>query len=229
MSILTQNTLIEICKNLTYFKALGHDNLSGELWEKVFAKSLNGKVLNSSNDIIDVVVNDCAFSLKTIKLKNPFESNKIRIISGRNNIVYSYNIENPFLDIQDTGTKVLNIYNKRIKEALTKYRVVKKSILIRSSELDNYIYFEDNIKSYNTKNYYWKKNKNSNLEGYCRKTKEHKFTWQSNGSQFTIIYNVPNKNKRNDFTLKNPKLLDFNSIIELIGFNENWLNEKKEQ
>jgi hypothetical protein len=221
LSLLPKDLVFNICEQLTYIQAVGNTDLSGELWESLFATSTNGIQIKSSVGIIDVVKDNQAWSIKTVKNKNITNLSSVRIISGRNNITYSYKIENPFDDITLTGKCVLEIYNKRVLKAQSQHNTVRTSILIRSNDLSEFIIFEVDTKPYNPDEYFWTKNKNGNLEGKD-KNGLHVFTWQPNGSQFTIIYQIPKENTF--FKLKKPKKLDFKGIMKMTGFNKDWIS-----
>ena len=64
-------------------------------------------------------------------------------------------------------------------------------------------------------------NKRKNLEGWSKKTEEHKFTWQPHGSQFTIVETLP-KN-RLAIRIKQPPLLDRDEILNVLNFDDSWI------
>jgi len=47
------------------------------------------------------------------------------------------------------------------------------------------------------------------------------FTWQPHGSQFTILYDIPVSARK--FKIKRPPVLDFEKIMESIGFEHSWV------
>jgi len=81
--------------------------------------------------------------------------------------------------------------------------------------------FEMEAEKYNPKSYKWEINKRNNLEGFEIATNKHKFTWQPHGSQFTIIYDVPDDAVK--FKIKRPPVLDFNETIKQLGFDKSWV------
>ena len=84
---------------------------------------MRGTHLQSPVGIADVTFNKMAWSMKTVKAKNPHRSNaSIRLISGRCSPDYSYGINNPHEDIEATGRAVLNIWNERVNIAQDYYR-----------------------------------------------------------------------------------------------------------
>ncbi|CAH1572111.1 hypothetical protein NB559_21805 [Vibrio parahaemolyticus] len=220
---LTEECLLSICKSLAYQMAVGDKDLSGEKWEQIFAKGIEGINLSRPLGLADVVKDSFSWSVKTLKVANPHKASKVRIISGRNNVNYSYGIENPLEDIETTGEAVLSIFNERLKTAKSEYKDLTHSILVRSPNFNEFTYFEKEAEIIDPKTISWEKNKNGNLQGYDL-NKNHVYTWQPDGSQFTIIYQIPENAIR--FTLKKPESLDFDSVIELIGFDDSWVTKK---
>lgn len=220
---LPKKYLISICKSIAYYIALGEKDLSGEKWEDIFARGINGTNLSRPLGLADVVKDKFAWSVKTVKANKPHSVNKVRIISGRNNVNYSYGIENPLKNIEETGEAVLSIFNERLKAAKSEYKDITHSILVRSNNLAEFTYFEKEANIIDPKTISWHKNKNGNLEGYNRNN-THIYTWQPDGSQFTIIYEIPDQSLK--FNLKRPGELDFDSVLTSIGFNEDWISIK---
>lgn len=219
IGILPKKSLISIARSVSYLVAIGEKDLNGNKWEEIFSHAVSGENLSRPLGLADVVKDSFSWSVKTVKNDKPHEVKKIRIISGRNNVTYSFGIENPLSDIALTGEAVLSIFNERIKTAKSTYKDLTHSILIRSPDLTSFTYFECEANVIDPKEIKWVLNKRGNLEGF--KNKEHLYTWQPNGSQFTIIYNVPKSSQK--FTVRKPKMLDFNSVIKLIEFDEKWL------
>ncbi len=220
---LPDEAIYNIGRSLAYSIAVGNTDLAGEKWEKIFSGSINGKNLSSPLGLADVVLDSFAWSVKTVKSKNPHTAKIVRIISGRNAVNYSYGIDNPLDDINLTGEAVLSIFNERIKTAKSVYKDLTHSILVRSEDLTSFAYFEKEAELIDTKNISWKLNSRGNLEGYDTSGK-HLYTWQPSGGQFTILYEVPENAQR--FTLKQPTPLEFDSVIKMIGFNNNWVTMK---
>lgn len=159
--------------------------------------------------------------MKTVKNVNPFTCKKIRLISGRCSPDYSYGITDPHKDIQETGRAVLGIWNERINIAQDNYNPVRTSILVRSNDLLSYCLFEEENHRYRTSDYIWEVNNNGNLIGRNIDTGEICFTWQPHGSQFTIHTIVPNHAVK--FQIKQPPLLDKETILNALHFDENWV------
>ncbi len=217
-----EKSIFEIGRQLAYQQCVGQHDINGTLWEEIFAKSIDGVNLSSPLGLADVVREHFSWSVKTVKAKKPHDIEKVRIISGRNNVTYSYDIENPLENIALTGEAVLSIFNERIKTAQSQYKGLRHSVFIRSEDLTQFTYFEKEAEFIDPKTVKWRKNKNGNLEG-LDSSNNHLYTWQPNGSQFTIIYNIPDNAIR--FTLKKPDVLDFEQVINVIGFEDNWITK----
>ncbi len=68
---------------------------------------------------------------------------------------------------------------------------------------------------------YWQWNKRNNLEGFKKTTKEHVFTWQPHGSQFTIIEDIPTN--RLSIRIKQPPTLNKDLILKALKFDNSWV------
>ncbi|MDD1783221.1 hypothetical protein LRP49_18800 [Enterovibrio sp. ZSDZ35] len=220
---LSEKARFKICRSLAYLIAVGEKDLSGDKWEQIFANGIEGTNLSRPLGLADVVKDSFSWSVKTVKNTNPHKAKTVRIISGRNNVTYSFGIENPLEDIALTGEAVLAIYNERVKAAKSGYKDLTHAILVRSPDLNEFTYFEKDADFVNPKDIRWEKNERGNLQGFDAEGK-HVFTWQPNGSQFTILYTIPDNAQK--FTLKRPDSLDFDSVIELIGFDQDWIETK---
>lgn len=216
-------TLIyEISKWIVYHFAVGKADISGEDWGDIFAKGSGWQHLSSPIGLADVVMDEGAWSVKSVKNNNPHDCKTIRVISGRNSPDYSYGITDAHADPSKTGKAVLNIWNERVNIAIDEYANLRSAILIRNVNALDFTLFETEINRFNTSEYDWTVNKNGNLEGRSKTHGAHKFTWQPHGSQFTIIYSVPSSAVR--FRIKRPPVLDFNKTMEQIGFDESWVS-----
>lgn len=115
-----------------YNFAVGKSDINGEDWGDIFAKAIDGDHLNRPVGLADVVLDNMAWSMKSVKNNQPLTCSKIRVISGRCSPDYSYDIANPHDDIEQTGRAVLNIWNERINIALDHFNPLRSSILIRN-------------------------------------------------------------------------------------------------
>jgi len=215
------NVLIGIGKWITYRCAVGQSDISGEDWGDIFAKALEGEHLGAPLGLADVVYESMAWSVKSIKNDNPHNVKKVRVISGRCSPDYSFGIADPHADVSQTGAAVLAIYNERIGLAKDKYEPLRTSILIRNINSLEFSLFEHDTARYNTQEYEWIVNRRGNFEGIEKATQKHRFTWQPHGSQFTILYDVPTSVQK--FKIKRPPVLDFDSTMTQIGFDESWV------
>lgn len=164
------------------------------------------------------------WSVKSVQNTKPHECSEIRVISGRNSPDYSYGIQNPHEDIQETGNAVLGIWNERVNIALDKFDYLRTAILIRNVNTLEFTLFETETHRFIPSEYEWRVNKRGNFEGFDRISSAHKFTWQPHGSQFTIKYVIPASAVR--FKIKRPPVLDFEKTMEQIGFQEDWVSIK---
>ena len=214
-------TIFEIAKWMTYHFAVGKSDINGEDWGDIFAKSIGGEHLGKPLGLADVVFEEMAWSVKSVKISKPHTTRKIRVISGRCSPDYSYGISDPHEDISQTGAAVLAIWNERINIAKEHYEPLRTNVLVRNFNSMEFTLFEHETLRYNIKDFIWKENKKGNLEGYDIATNNHKFTWQPHGSQFTILYDLPLSVKR--FKVRRPPVFDFENMIKEIGFDESWV------
>lgn len=211
-------------KELIYLLASkGKAELEGSDWESIFASCIGAEWKPSNVGLDDVIIGNTAWGAKTVKSSSkPSKAKKIRLISGRNSIVYSYgeNIDtktNPDL----VGQLVLGIFNDRVSAIREKYRHLRTVVLIKSNDLSEVVVFEFETIRYDPELYVWEWNKKNNLEGKVKATNEHRFTWQPHGSQFTIIENVPDKHLV--IRVKQPDKLDKEHVLQALGFDKTWI------
>lgn len=67
----------------------GRSVLEGAEWEEIFAACIDAEWKPSNVGLDDVVLGNTAWGAKTVKAKHPSKQKKVRLISGRNSIVYS--------------------------------------------------------------------------------------------------------------------------------------------
>lgn len=206
---------------LVYLMYVGRKDITGDDWGDAFADAIGGTHFDSPIGIADVEFRGMAYSMKTVKHQNPFNCDKIRLISGRCSPDYSYGITDPHEDIQKTGRAVLEIWNERVNIAHEEFNPVRTSILVRSYDLLSYVLFEEDTNRYRVSDYIWKTNANGNLIGINKNTGEQCFTWQPHGSQFTIHVNIPDDAIK--FTIRKPPVITKTDILEAIDFNDDWV------
>jgi hypothetical protein len=213
--------IVEIAKWITYFCAIGKDDIDGEEWGDIFANSVGGKHLGKPIGLADVIYDKMAWSVKSVKSNNPYNQKKIRVISGRCSPDYSFGMSNPHEHCQKTGDAVLSIWNERINIAKNQFEPLRTTILIRNFTTLEFTLFEHETVRYIASDYRWEFNKNGNLEGFDIATDTHMFTWQPHGSQFTIIFDRPPSAIR--FKINQPPNINFEDLIQQIGFDPSWV------
>lgn len=206
---------------IAYLIHIGRKDITGDDWGDIFAESINGTHFASPIGIADVACGKMAWSLKTVKASNVLKCKNIRLISGRCSPDFSFGIQDPHQNIQNTGRAVLAVWNERINIAYDNYNPVRVTILIRNNSLSEFCLFEEHIERYKTSDYRWEENKNGNLIGININTGETKFTWQPHGSQFTIHQNVPKDAIK--FRLKRPPVIDKATALSNIKFDSSWI------
>lgn len=176
-------------------------SLEGNEWEQIFANCIGAEWKPSNVGLDDVVLDNCCWGAKTVFGTSDLENQKtVRLISGRNSPTYSYGIDKlTSEDPNEIGKLVLDIWNERVSAVRQIFKFVRTVVL---------------------KLYYFKWNKRMNLEGYEKSTNKHKFTWQPSGSQFTIIEDIPEK--RLHISVKKPELVDKETILKAISFDNSW-------
>lgn len=217
-----EEVIKKIGRKFVYMLCVGYKDLTGDDWGNVFAEVIGGEHLQKPVGIADVTFDKMAWSMKTVKKKNPHRSNaSIRLISGRCSPDYSYGINNPHEDIEATGCAVLNIWNERVNIAQDYYNPLRTSILVRSEDMLSFTLFEEENHRYAASSFRWEENKDNNLEGFDLETGEKRFTWQPHGSQFTIHTKVPTNAVK--FKIKQPPKLDIEDTLKQINFSDDWV------
>lgn len=143
---------------IVYLIAIGRPNISGNDWGDAFAYAIREKHLASPLGVADVELNGMAWSLKTVKVPFPFNTNSVRLICGRCSLDYSYGITNHHNDIQATGNAVLGIWNERLNIAQENYTPLRTCVMLRNKTLDEFLLFEQENLRYPANEYVWKEN-----------------------------------------------------------------------
>lgn len=211
-------------KEIIYLLAVKNKpTIEGQEWEQIFSKCIGAEWKPSNVGLDDVVLGSIAFGAKTVKNKNPSKARKVRLISGRNSIVYSFGeskVAN--VDPDRVGEQVLAIWNERVSSIREKYKHVRTVVLLKSDNLEEVGVFEFETIRYDSELFQWGWNERGNLEGYEKDSKTHIFTWQPHGSQFTIIENVPENLLI--VKIKKPEKVNKELIFESIGFEKEWID-----
>lgn len=216
----------KFCENITYIHlTYKYPDMSGNDWEQIFSDSINADWKPSNIGLDDIVLNQSAWGAKTVQStsNNIFNTSSIRLISGRNSPIYSYDAKNisKTADPLKLGREVLGIWNERVSSIRQKYKFVRTCVLIRNKSLTNFIIFEKDTIRYDPNDYNWIWNSRGNLTGIDKNTNKLKFTWQPHGSQFTISEDVPTDALKIKI-IKTPNLIDKNSALKNIQFDSNW-------
>ena len=199
--------------------------LEGPEWEEIFASCIGAKWKPSNVGLDDIVLDSCAWGAKTVKARNPASWKIVRLISGRNSPIYSFNKSFTFNDDPNImGERIISIWNERVAAIRKIHKHLRTIVLIKSYDLSEVVVFEFETVRYAPELYVWKWNKNNNLVG-CSKFEKHCFTWQPHGSQFTILEEVPEEALI--IKVRLPPKLDKKVLLNGIGFNKEWIEVTK--
>jgi len=194
--------------------------IEGPDWEEIFQRVIDGRWKPSNVGLDDVLLEQTAWSAKTVKSSNPHDVKNVRLICGRNSPAYSFSHSDILAeDPTEIGQMVLSIWNERVTAVRSKYSHLRSVVLIKSEDLLDLSVFEYDTIMYDTKSCVWKWNPRKNLEGFI--DGKHKFTWQPHGSQFTIVEDVPAN--RLALSIQSPGLLGFDSVLKTVGFSADWI------
>jgi hypothetical protein len=218
-----KNFPFNLGRELVYLLASrGTPRLEGSDWEEIFAHLVSAQWKPSNIGLDDIVLQQTAWGAKTVKNRKPSTVSKVRLISGRNSLVYSFgDREISNADPNEHGEKILMIWNERVAGIRKLYKHLRTVVLIKSDDLLEAAIFEFETILYSVDEFWWQWNERNNLEGFAKKNDQHIFTWQPHGSQFTIIENVPGD--RLAIRIKKPPQVDRNEILKAIHFDESWV------
>ncbi len=219
--------LRKVGQQLIHRIAIGNADISGDDFGMIFANAVGGEDRSSPLGVADVVLKDCAWSVKTVKSGKPFTQKKVRLISGRNSPNYSLDISDPLIDISETGNAVLSIWNARVDESFAEFNDLRVVVLVRNVPKKQFLVFEEEAVRFTLTDYEWKKNKRGNLEGFSISDDIHRFTWQPHGSQFTIFRHVPPSAHRFSIN-RDVRTLTYSEVQEIIEFTADWITIHKE-
>lgn len=219
---LPSSLAIKIGEQIVHRLAVGHADITGDDFGGIFADAIGGTHRGKPLGIADVIWQNCAWLVKTVKDSNPFEQERIRVISGRNDINYSFKIKDPFADVQLTGRSVLEIWNARVNESLNEHDDLRIFVMVRNLERLEFTLMEYAAERFVASNFTWKVNTNDNFEGYDVQTGEHCFTWQAGGRQFTVMHRVPNSAYRFKINRHVP-IIAAHQVLATIGFDQSWI------
>lgn len=199
----------------------GATDIEGKEWEQIFANCIGAIWKPSNVGLDDVVLENTAWGAKSVKAPRPTLKRSIRLISGRNDLInsFDYNVQPGELP-DEHGTYILDIWNERVSDRRKYHKHVRTVVLIRSYDLLECVIFEFDTILYDPELYYWRW-KGKNLYGYEKNGSKQKFTWQSGGQQFTIFEDVPDKNLT--INIRKPDQLPKDLILNEIGFDNSWI------
>lgn len=198
-------------------------SLEGNEWEQIFATCVGADWKPSNVGLDDVVLDNCCWGAKTVFAgsKDIAQQKNVRLVSGRNSPTFSYGVDRiTSEDPNVIGKMVLDIWNERVSAVRQIFKFVRTVVLVKSKDFSEYLIFELDTVRYDPELYYFKWNRNNNLEGYGKETDMHKFTWQPSGSQFTIIEEIPKEKLH--IKVKKPELIDKETLLKTVKFDSSW-------
>lgn len=197
-------------------------SLEGNAWERIFAEAIKAEWVRSKSRLDDVRLTNCAWSGKTVLDKAPSTTKRVALISGRNNLQYSYKRKvQPGDAPAEVGEMVLGVWNARLSGVYEKHEHLRTIVLIKSLDFSTYSVFEKKAVLFNADEYRWEWNKGENLFGFLKSTQQKRFTWQVNGQQFTIHEDVPET--RLAFRIKLPTSPTLDQSLRQIGYDDSWI------
>lgn len=193
----SMNFIDTITSNLFVYK-LVNDTIGDVIemwkgWENIIRQGLNAKVVSPAMNIVDVYSGDTAWSCKVESVNNLSNAVKNKdIISGRMDIAKVFSIKTAILEVpaEEMGRMVLEIWNSRVEKAMKKFRTVRQMILFYDTKNMSFMFYEEDVVKYNHADYEWKWD-DGVLHGYDPKTGSRKFAYQTSGTQFRIMSEVP--------------------------------------
>ncbi|MCX6358279.1 MAG: hypothetical protein NT029_00585 [Armatimonadetes bacterium] len=217
-----EGTALAIGREIVYLLfTRGEARLEGSDWERIFADAIGARWEPSNVGLDDIKRDGCCWGAKTVKNANPHKASRVRLISGRNSLDYSFGDSDPrAMPVDTVGAKVLGIWNARVTDIRARYGHARTVVLVKSETLAECIVFEAELVKFEHVDYTWNWNNRGNLQGIDRQGVL-RFTWQPSGSQFTIHEDVPPR--RLAFRLRTPQAADKDQLLTAIGFDPSWV------
>lgn len=217
-----QKTIYRIAAEIVYhLHTRGEARLEGSDWERIFAEGIQAEWKPSNIGLDDVRLGSCCWGAKTVKNSKPATAQRIRLISGRNSLDYSYRqSDSRGLSEDEIGKHVIDIWNARVSSVRQRFAHCRTIVLIKSGDLSECVLFEFETLRFEPERFKWEWNIHGNLEGKDD-AGHHKFTWQPHGAQFTIIEEVPENKVA--FRLRLPNRLPRDAALQALGFDETWV------
>ncbi len=104
---------------------------------------------------------------------------------------------------------------------MEEYSQLRRIVLIRNMESFLFKIFELSTELFDPSDYTWRLNRWNNLEGLRIQDGYHSFTWQPNGSQFTIIQEVSGSAR--SFEVQKPQPQNPEQVLESVGYSDDWV------
>jgi hypothetical protein len=216
---------LSVAKEIIYLLATkGQPSLEGNEWERIFAVSIGASWEPSNIGLDDVVLGNTAWGAKTVKnsIKDFKNLKRVRLISGRNSLVFSYgDTIDTDKEPDEVGEKVLEIWNDRVISVRERFENLRTVVLVKSNDLSQVAIFEHDTIIYRPELFRFEWNKSKNLEGFDKRTGMKMFTWQPHGSQFTIHQEVPKDCLI--LEIQKPPVIDKQSVLDAINFTSSWV------
>ena len=216
------SVLLGIGKKIVHRLAIGLGDIKGDDFGNIFAEAIGGTHRSSPLGVADVIWDGCAWSVKTVKAARPFTHKSVRLISGRNNPHYSMGMDNARANLSEAGQAVLSIWNARVDEAMSEFRDLRILVLVRSIAKREFVLFEEEAQRFIPEDFEWSLNENKNLVGKEKGTGAQRFTWQPDGTQFTIFRDVPRSARKFSIGPDVPQV-DPAGILSQVQFREDWI------
>ncbi len=155
-------------KELVYLLAAkGKADLEGSEWEAIFATCIGADWKPSNVGLDDVVMGNTAWGAKSVKSTRPSAQKQVRLISGRNSPVYSFDEKiDTRADPGLVGKLVLDIWNERVSAVRERFKHLRTVVLVKSDDLTEVVVFEFETIRFDPELFRWEWNKNHNLTGH---------------------------------------------------------------
>ena len=196
-------------------------SIEGPEWEQTLANCISATWKPSNIGLDDVILENCAWSAKSVKNTKPESVSRVRLISGRNSPKYSFGKSSFDQEPDYLGEQILSIWNERVSSIRKTYKHLRTVVLIKSMDLLKLAVFEFETIRYDPELYTWNWNENRNLVGFEKVNNSHRFTWQPHGSQFTIIEEVPEDCLL--IKIKDPPKLAKGEVLKALNYDETWV------
>lgn len=223
MDILGGAFALRLARGMVFhlLRAMG-DSVSDADWAGLFVEAMETGVRNDEFGWCGICRGEAYYRTVSVWNPCPHQVKHVRLISGRNSLDYSFDIENVHTeDPNQLGEMVLGIWNARITDVRKKFATTRTVVLIKGEDLSMVSVFEEEALKYLPEEYEWEWNQRGNLEGYVKGTDIKKFTWQPHGSQFTITTNV--SDNRLKIRIRHPPLFDRESVLAQLKFDPSWI------